>query len=983
VRVTASNAGGSSSVLSAATAVVQEPPANALLPSISGTTEVGSTLTSTAGSWTGSAPPAYSYQWQRCGLYRAAVLGDGPLGYWRLGEAGGTTAADASGNGRSGAYTGGFTLGATDALSADPDGAAAFDGVSGVVTVPGIGDGAVASGFTLEAWVRAEGRQTDRGIAGKWGYHWSTGGGGILLWLDVAGNYGLAVTSDHANYLSTTVAPTPGKWEHVVGTWDGATLSLYLNGTLLASRPFAGNPGSHSAEFQLGGYGVNAARYLNGALDEVALYGRALSAPEVQEHHAARSLWCADIAGATGNSYTLAPADAHASVRAVVTATNTAGSASATSEPSAAVAPARPPVETMAPALSGSTEDAQTLSASSGSWTGTEPFAHAYRWQRCDGTGGACADISGATGTTYSLKPADVGSTIRVVVTTSNIAGSASATSSATAAVRAAPPGNLVQPKVVGGAEEGLMLTAAEGRWSGTPSLAFTYRWQRCDTDGVCADIPSATNPTYLLVAADLGATVQVIVTATNAAGAAAATSPRTAAVAPAPVLTGFSTRQHWPYAAGVPRFWTDRSPAGPAIAIVDSGIQAERADFGGRVVKEVTLTTLTPNSPGDGRGHGTFVASIAAGEAVGYTGADPSATLVSIDVLNDEGRALTSDVIAAADWIYANKALYDIRVANFSLQGSVESSFRFDPVNKAVEKLWLSGVVVVAAAGNYAVDGQESGVRFTPGNDPFVITVGATDVNGSVSSADDFAAPWSAYGYTVDGFAKPELGAPGRYMVGAVPPTSSLATERPDRIVADGYMQLSGTSFAAPIVAGAAAALLAAHPTWTPDQVKGALMLAADPTAALQLLSTGVGEIDAPGAADLIDPPNPNAALNQFLIADPLGGPVQVFDAAGWAATAETNPAWASAHWGSAHWGSASWSVAHWGSASWSSAHWGSAHWGSAHWGSDTAPSSADAHWGSITDRAAADALPAGGYWITNAERAAAEQALGRVPAP
>src|SRR5439155_7056709 len=203
-------------------------------------------------------------------------------------------------------------------------------------------------------------------------------------------------------------------------------------------------------------------------------------------------------------------------------------------------------------------------------------------------------------------------------------------------------------------------------------------------------------------------------------------------------------------------------------------------------------------------------------------------------------------DVIAAADWIYQHKDANNIRVANFSLTGSVAASLQYDPLDKAVEKLWLSGVVVVAAAGNYAQNGAESGVLYAPANDPFVITVGAQDVAGTLRTTDDSVAPWSAFGYTPDGFAKPELSAPGRYMVGAVPESSTLALERPGDIVEPGYMQLSGTSFAAPIVSGSVAELLAAHPVWSPDQVKGALMLTAQPLPLAAARASGVGAEDA-----------------------------------------------------------------------------------------------------------------------------------------
>jgi serine protease AprX len=412
-----------------------------------------------------------------------------------------------------------------------------------------------------------------------------------------------------------------------------------------------------------------------------------------------------------------------------------------------------------------------------------------------------------------------------------------------------------------------------------------------------------------------------------------------------------YTNTQLWPYSSGIAHVWdTSWGPQlpTPTIAIVDSGVDASRADFGGRVVDQETFTSLTPNSPGDGRGHGTLAASIAAGGAAGHVGAAPTARIVSLDVMNDEGRALTSDVVAALDWIYANKDQYDIRVANLSLQATAPTSLRYDPIDKEVEKLWLSGVVVVSAAGNYAVDGARSDVRFGPANDPFGIAVGAVDLAGTVPAADDFAAPWSAYGHTLDGFSKPDLAAPGRAIVAAVPPDSTLVAQYPDRVTAPGYMWMSGTSFAAPVVSGVAADLLAAHPDWTPDQVKGALMLSARATAAAPG-SVGVGEVDAAAATAVTAPPNPNKALEHFVVTDPTGATGPVFDAEAWGTAAAADPAWAAEAWGTEAWGTAYWSAEAWGTAYWSAEAWGTEAWGTEAWGTEA--------WGTeLHDGAASD---------------------------
>jgi serine protease AprX len=446
--------------------------------------------------------------------------------------------------------------------------------------------------------------------------------------------------------------------------------------------------------------------------------------------------------------------------------------------------------------------------------------------------------------------------------------------------------------------------------------------------------------------------------------------------------LTALPTSKHlWPTASLARFLWGSTStpaPKAPTIAVVDSGIDANRADFdfGARVVRSEVITQLEPNSAGDGRGHGTFVAGIAAGSAPENAGVSPTSNIVSLDVMDDQGMARTSDVIAAAEWIHQNKDQYGIRVANFSLHSTTPSNFTKDPLDKAVEKLWFSGVVVVVASGNYGVAGGPSGVRYAPGNDPFVITVGAIDLENSFWSSMHDVPSWSAYGYTYDGFKKPEVSAAGRYMVGPVPANSTLKTDKPANIVSPTYMRLSGTSFAAPIVAGAAAQILARHPSWTPDQVKGALMVTARHVPDAEPGQAGVGEINAYSAAVLVaSPPNPNAGLNKFLTttSSGSGSATTVFDAASWQSAAQANVSWDSVSWSDASWNSASWQ-----SVSWSDASWQSVSWTDVSWSDNLALS--DVSWEDAADSETGS--PEGDYAVTPEDEAAAAEALG-VDAP
>jgi subtilisin family serine protease len=165
---------------------------------------------------------------------------------------------------------------------------------------------------------------------------------------------------------------------------------------------------------------------------------------------------------------------------------------------------------------------------------------------------------------------------------------------------------------------------------------------------------------------------------------------------------------------------------------------------------------------------------------------------------------------------------------------------------------------------------------------------------------------------------------APGRYIIAAVPTDSTIVATAPDRVVAPGYIWMSGTSFAAPVVSGAAAQMLARNPSWTPDQVKGALMLTANYLPAAGL-AAGVGEIDAAAAASLpFTPPNPNENFYPFVTTDPITGAI-TFNDANWAEAVAHTANWSAANWASANWSSANWATANWATAAWSATFWAS----------------------------------------------------------
>src|SRR5262249_11423407 len=263
--------------------------------------------------------------------------------------------------------------------------------------------------------------------------------------------------------------------------------------------------------------------------------------------------------------------------------------------------------------------------------------------------------------------------------------------------------------------------------------------------------------------------------------------------------------------------------------------------------------------SPNDEYGHGTHVAGIIAGANTKTTplftgGIAPGANLINVRVLNDNGTGYTSDVLAGIDWVIANKSNYNIRVMNLSLGHPVTEPCATDPLCQAVGRAYAAGIVVVAAAGNYGMtpDGKKMilGGIVSPGNSPFAITVGALATMGTTNRSDDAVTTYSSRGPTEYDFTvKPDVAAPGNKIVSLEAYNSYLSKYYSGLHQAgsgtNAYMQLSGTSMAAPMVSGAVALLLQGTPSMNAAQVKFSLQIGATYMPDAGLIGGGAGSVN------------------------------------------------------------------------------------------------------------------------------------------
>jgi len=443
-----------------------------------------------------------------------------------------------------------------------------------------------------------------------------------------------------------------------------------------------------------------------------------------------------------------------------------------------------------------------------------------------------------------------------------------------------------------------------------------------------------------------------------------------------------------WRKAIGLDRHRRGGEPS--TVALLDTGI-TRTPDLDGRVLARVDLTEERDGY--DRFGHGSHLAGVIAGNGEmmdgsaggssggGYQGAAPTARLVSVKVANWSGATDVSVVLAGLQWVVSNRVRLGIKVLNLSFGTDSTQSYLVDPLDYAVERVWRSGILVVVAAGN---DGElVSPTIRKPGDDPFVLTVGAADLNNTSRTGDDVVAPFSSRGTTAEGVAKPDLVAPGTSILGIRAVDSTIDRLRPAARYNRHYFKGTGTSQAAAVVSGVAALLYQEDPALRPDVAKAALLdtaqqyLAGQPGAGAGLVDAGAATAAVRRGAYRSHPANQGLrsstgrgsleasrrSLRAYTDLDgdgapePVAGEVdalgRVWDAAAWTAMSWTTATWPWSPWSRLVAEAPGWEVEPQGGDSWSGMGWDARSWSIKHWGGlgDDPSAWEIKHWGGLGD--------------------------------
>ena len=407
----------------------------------------------------------------------------------------------------------------------------------------------------------------------------------------------------------------------------------------------------------------------------------------------------------------------------------------------------------------------------------------------------------------------------------------------------------------------------------------------------------------------------------------------------------------------------------GVTVALVDTGV-ADVPDLAGRIVpvRDDRTGQTSPcydlsgaGSCRDTYGHGTFMAGLIAGDGTSRggapTGTAPDARLLSVKVAGADGAADVSTVLAAIQWVVSFRERYGIQVLNLSLGTDSTQPWEDDPLNYAVERAWDAGILVVVASSNR---GPEPGTIAKPGDDPWVVTVGAVDDQGTPGTGDDRVPDFSSRGPTLDGIAKPDVVAPGGHVLSLRAPGSRLDRDFPPADASSPYRSGSGTSMSAALVSGVAALALQADPSLSPDRLKRALTDSARPVAADDPSAVGAGMVAADRVTTTPAAGAANAGLRHSSGRGSLGGSrgsldLRADDVLGtaltgrqtaqillWDATGFTTGSWTPATWytsvnATLGWNTASWdgefAGSNWTGSNWTGSNWTGSNWTGSSW--------------------------------------------------
>ena len=519
VQETASNGGGSSSpAASAVTSVVLPPvPVNSAPPTISGTPQQGQTLTESHGTWS-SNPTSYTYQWQQCdntGANCTAITGAKAQTYMPVAaDEGHRLRVQETARNAGGSSTPATSAATNEVVPPAP-----------VNSAPPTISGTAQQGQTL-----TESHGTWSNSPTSYTYQW--------LRCDNAGANCTTITGAKAQ----TYVPVAADVGHTLKVQEtasnaggaGAPATSAATSVVLTAAPLNTSPPTISGTAQQGQ-----------TLTES--HGTWTNSPTSYTYQWLQcdSLGanCLPISGAKAQTYVLVAGDVGHALKVQETASNAGGSSTPATSAATSVVVPPVPINTSPPTISGTPQQGQTLTESHGSWT-NNPTGYTYQWQQCDSAGANCITITGAKAQTYVPVAADVGHMLRVQETASNAGGSSTpAQSVATSVVVPPVPVNTAPPTISGTAQTGQTLSAGTGTWSESPS-SYAYEWKRCDSSGAsCSAIAGATGQTYLLGQGDLGSTLRVSVTASNAGGSSApASSAQTAVVAQGQLTFGKTT---------------------------------------------------------------------------------------------------------------------------------------------------------------------------------------------------------------------------------------------------------------------------------------------------------------------------------------------------------------------------------------------------------------------------------------------------------